>query len=78
MKQSRAVALSLLCTLLCSSFQSQQEHTDDTDAVEAESLTEVLAFIVSDIFAKLIGMLGKLHNELLNDVPDNDCHHLSQ
>ncbi|KAA6420710.1 MAG: hypothetical protein FRX49_09287 [Trebouxia sp. A1-2] len=55
-----------------------QEHKDDTDAVRAESLTELVAVIVSDVIEKLNGVLGKLENELFNDITDNDCHHLCQ
>ncbi len=54
------------------------EHRDETDAVKAESLTQVVAFIISNIFEKLIGVLGKPGIEFLNDVTDSDCHHLHQ
>ncbi len=55
-----------------------QEHRDDTDAVKADSLTEVMAVIVSDVIEKLVAKLTKHANELFIDVTDNDCHHLSQ
>jgi len=41
-----------------------QEHRDETDAVKAESLTEVVAVIVSDVID--------------NSVTHYDCYHLHQ
>ena len=54
------------------------EHRDATDAVKAESLTEVVAVIVRDVIEKLVVKLAKHANKLCKDVTDNECQHLSQ
>ena len=54
------------------------QHRDETDAVRAESLTEVMAVIVSDVIEKLVLKLAQHAIELLNYIADDDCHQLCQ
>ena len=55
-----------------------QEHRNETGAVKAESLMEMVAVTVSDVIEKLNPRLAQHANELFKDVTDNEGHHLSQ